>query len=44
VVAEHLARIEAERMGYVTAAEKLLPVAEKLCELDVTLGVSDGTV
>ena len=43
-VAEHLARIETEQMGFSTAAAKLLPVAEKLCALDVTLGISNGAV
>ncbi|MGH7416911.1 MAG: hypothetical protein ACREKB_03950 [Candidatus Rokuibacteriota bacterium] len=42
VVAEHLARIEAERMGFTTVAAKLLRVAQKLCALDVRLKISDG--
>ena len=43
-VAQHLARIEAEQMGFGTAADKLLLVAEKLCALDVKLGLSNGAV
>jgi hypothetical protein len=37
-VAEHLCRVEAESMGYDQAhPSDLLPVAEKLCKLDVRL-------
>ena len=34
-VAEHLARIEADRMGLPSSVEARLPVATKLCALDV---------
>jgi hypothetical protein len=43
-VAEHLARVEAEQMGFGTTADKLLPVAQMLCALNVELGSSDGAV
>ena len=43
-VAEHIARIEAEQMGFGTSPDKLVPLAEKLCALNVKLGVSDGAV
>jgi len=36
-VAEHLARIEQEWLGLPTAPEALIPVAQKLCALDVRL-------
>jgi hypothetical protein len=44
VVSEHLARIEVEQMGLAISADKLLPVAQKLCALDVRLGLPDGAV
>ena len=43
-VADHLARIEDEDMGFGTPAESLLGVATKLCALSVKLGVVDGAV
>ena len=42
-VAEHLARIEQEWLGLPTAPEALIPVAQKLCALDVRLGVAEGS-
>jgi len=38
VVADHLARLEVEQMGLATPVDKLLPVAQRLCALDVRLG------
>jgi hypothetical protein len=43
-VAEHIAQIETEQMGFGTSPDKLVPLAEKLCALNVKLGVSDGAV
>ena len=43
-VAEHMARIESEQMGFGTSPDKLVPLAEKLCALNVKLGISDGAV
>ena len=42
-VAEHLARIEQEWLGLPTLPEALIPVAQKLCALDVRLGVAEGS-
>ena len=43
-VAEHIARIESEQMGFGTSPDKLVPLAEKLCALNVKLGITDGAV
>src|ERR1044072_6578636 len=43
-VAGHIARIESVQMGLWTSADKLVPLAEKLCALNVKLGTSAGAV
>jgi hypothetical protein len=43
-VAEHLARVEAEQMGFGAPADKLMDVATRLCALDVNLRIADGAV
>jgi len=42
MVAEHLARIEGERMGLPSSVDRRVPVATKLCGLNVR--ISDGAV
>jgi len=41
-LAEHLARIERDAMGFGTSAEQLIEVAMKLSKLDVRLRPSNG--
>jgi len=41
-VAEHLSTVEREDMGWEVPASALLPVARKLCEIDVSLESADG--
>jgi hypothetical protein len=41
-VAEHLARIEGERMGLPSSADRRVPVATKLCGLNVR--IANGAV
>ena len=40
-IAEHLARIEQEWLGLPTQPEALMHVAQKLCALDVRLGMAE---
>ena len=42
VLAEHLARIERDAMGFGTSAEQLIEVGTKLSKLDVRLRPSNG--